>query len=126
MNARLSPRPTKATSRKAALVSSLIIAATALCSVVVVWRSLPAETRYAGSRRSLPAGQLQADARTLFAALNYLLDRDLDQGWPVTPATAMPATLAAQPLGPSQMSICCLSNQAELLSEPATNLPARS
>ena len=125
MNARLSPRPAKATSPKTALVWSFVIAATAFCLVVGVWRSLPSEPRFVGSQRSLPAGQLQADARTLFAALNYLLDRDMDQGWSVTPATAFPTTLAAQPLGTTPMSICCLSNQAELPSESATNQPAR-
>jgi len=75
-------------------------------------------------RGPLPAGQLRADARTVIAALNYLLDRDDESAWPAATTGCAPGIFPVQPAPIA--SFCCLSNQAELLCEPITNQPARS
>jgi len=121
MNAPSVPRREPA--RKIALAWSVSIVVMGLL-LVSVWTLLPLGTNNSETRRPLPAGQLQADARTLFAALNFLLDRDSDSASPAVTAFACPTNFAAQPA--ASTTFCCLSNQAELLFEPITNLPGRS
>jgi len=77
--------------------------------------------------RRHPAGQLQADARTLVAAVGFLFESDADSGCPEVPigsAALCASNIGVQPL--TSTSFCCNSNQSELISEPATNVPARS
>lgn len=74
-----------------------------------------------------PAGQFQADARTLVAAFSYLFESEADSICPEAPtgaATLCASNVAVQPL--TSASFCCTSNQAESFSELITNVPARS
>ena len=93
-----------------------------LCLLVGAWMWLPSVKRE--ERRALPNGQLQADARTAFAALNFLLAPETDPGLP----TARPASCASNfAVGPvMSATFCCASNQSELQSEQITNVLTRS
>lgn len=123
MNAQLSPYPAKGIRQKAAWVWPLGIAAVALFMFGGVWIFL-SSTRNDPGRGRLPAGQLQADVRTVFGALNYLLDHDDESVLPAATTGSPPGIFPIQPAPTA--SLCCLSNQAELLCEPITNQPARS
>ena len=104
-----------------------VIAAVLLLLSLSVWALM---TLDAGERPNVhrhPAGQLQADARTLVAAFSFLFESNADSSGPETPTTATPlcaSNVAVQPL--ISASLCCTSNQSELLSELMTNVPARS
>lgn len=110
---------------KAVLVLTFAVTVATLWLVVALLRTSPAETQCRHPRRSMPSGQVQADARTLLAAVDYLLQRDDEESLPLAAAAAFPGALAGQPAGFSTPTICCLSNQAELPAGPITNLPAR-
>jgi len=122
MNSRFSLRRAQIVSPTTALAWMLGIAATAVILCACMWASLPPANNDSVMRRPLPAGQFQADARTFFAALDFLLDHSPD---PDLPAAAM-ASCRSNFQSPLPSAFCCMSNQAELLSEPMTNVPARS
>ena len=93
---------------------------------VSVWM-LMSYTTVVQKARSLPAGQLQADGRTLVAAVGFLFESDTDSSGPEAPTGAAPlcaSNVAVQPL--TSASFCCTSNQSESFSELITNVPARS
>jgi hypothetical protein len=122
MNSQFSLRRDRIVSPTTALVWMLGIAATAVILCACMWASLPPANDDSFTRRPLPAGQLQADARTFFAALDFLLDHSPDLGLPAAAMASCPSNF--QLTLPS--AFCCVSNQAELLCEPVTNVPARS
>jgi len=121
MNALISVRFAKATRRKTGWFWSLSATAALLFICCAVWTLISSSDPW---RSPQPAGQLQADARTVIAALNYLLDRDDESAWPAATSGSSPGIFPVQPAPTA--SFCCLSNHAELLCEPITNQPARS
>jgi len=78
------------------------------------------------SQRAVPAGQLQADARTLVAAFGYLLESDSEMSRSEVPRSTSSlclSNLSIQPI--SQGAFCCISNQPESVFDPLTNGPSR-
>jgi hypothetical protein len=124
MNARSSSRRGTTRSRKAMLTCSLsIIAALCLLCVGVLTR-LPAPFNKTEAPRPRPAGQFQADARTLVAAFRFLIEPEVDvRLFPAT-TSSVPGLFAVQGLPPAKSS--SFSNQLEFPSEPHTNGFGRS
>lgn len=114
-----------ARSGRTALIWIPVITALVLVFTYVARVSGPHGTVEPQSRRQLPPGQLQADARTVLAALDYLFHPDPAPSLPPTTLGADPGSFAFQPTTTSSMH-GGRSNQADRLIEPLTNLPARS
>jgi hypothetical protein len=107
------------------LVWSASVTALTMLLCVGMWTVLPRSADDPRTKRRLPTGQVHADARTLLAAFKFLLDDDSNPVVPGTAVTCSPANLALLPCAAPTV-FGCVSNQADLLFEPATNLPARS
>lgn len=118
---------TNSVTTKVVVVVSLVLAAIGCCLYLVAWSSSPPSSVHAsGAQRRDAARQIQADTRTLIAALGYLLRPEEGPEMPMPSAAPIPGNLAGQPLNPSMLLSSYPSNRAETLFEAATNLPARS
>ena len=105
----------------------LCIATVVLLLAMNVWLLMPQENVRSQNPRPLPAGQFQADARTLVAAFTYLFNHEVESGaaeMPAGSAVLCASNLNVQSLTPASFS--CLSNPSELLSGLLTNVPVRS
>ena len=105
---------------------SAVIAAVVLLVFVSVCAVMSAKSSDSPEARLLPVGQFQADARTLVAALGFLLESTADSAPQVTNSSAVlcASNFGVQPL--TSAAFCCASNQSDLFSELITNAPARS
>ena len=79
-----------------------------------------------GNNFGMPTGQLQADERTLAAALHYLIEPEPDYELDSAAFSGRAADFTRQTLNRPFATFACSSNQAEMLPEPSTNRPARS
>jgi len=111
---------------KTAPVLALSFATTLLLLGIGVWVLHPLIMNKIENRRPQPAGQLQADARTLAAAVRFLLDSDSGSHWSPVPTSSFASGFAVQPLGSPPVAYSYSSNQTEFPTEPPTNRPARS
>jgi hypothetical protein len=100
-----------------------LLAATGVALLLGARTSVMNSANRAASSRSLPAGQFQADARTVVAAISFLLDHRPDLPAATTAGSGGSNELALQSWTASN-SLCCLSNPAAASLEP-TNTPAR-
>jgi len=117
-------RRVKPATTLAGVLAPLILAALGCYFFAVA--TPPPTARTTGPSPRIPPHQFQADARTLLAAIGYVLQPEDAPGSPAPSAHSLPGQLAGQPLSPSALAASCSSNRAETLFEQVTNLPARS
>jgi hypothetical protein len=99
-----------------------IVTASLCLSVALL---LPVIKNLAGHNHPMPAGQFQADARTMAAAVRYLLASESTNNKPVQ-FKDKPVAFAQIKSGRSLEMSGTSSNQTEIRTDAATNLPAQS
>lgn len=117
---------TRTRSAKSALLWPLTLAGVMLFLCIGVGLQLPPTQTNSGKSFPMPPGQLQADARTVGAALRYLLEPERDvEMHPAIFSAGAAAVAIRLPDRPCEL-LACSSNLTEVQCEPSTNRPSRS
>ena len=104
--------------------SSLAVVLSFLC--LGMGMLLPLFKNEVGNNFPRPPGQLQADARTLVAAVRYLLEPEPHIETVPAAFSGSTVTFTQQALGQPFETSVYSSNRTEMPSAPSTNPPARS
>jgi hypothetical protein len=110
-------------STMAVLLCPLVLAGGMLCFCVGVGLQLPPARSDAGKNFRMPPGQLQADVRTVGAALRYLLEPETDNQ--LNPAVFSGNAFAIQVTGRPYETFAYASNLTDITCAPSTNRPDR-